>query len=106
MDLQKHPFDLAVVPLHPFGALFFGHQRFDAGADPADVLGHLGVDPVPAFTRTALAPAHNASDKISVPVERDVRPTAVALAGVLSYVVVASAEHAGRDAKLRGFDAG
>lgn len=104
--LQKQPFDWAVVPLHPFGTLFFGHQLFNATTDPADVLGHLGVDPIFAFACTPFTPAHNASDKISVPVVCDVRPTAVTLAGVFSYVVVAGTEHVGRDAELCGFNAG
>lgn len=96
--LQNQPLDWSVVSLHPVGARLFGHQLLDAFTDPADVLGHLGVNAVFAFACAAFAPAHDAGDKISVAVPCDVRPATVTLAGVLRYCVVAGAEHAGRDA--------
>lgn len=93
------------MPLLP-AALLLGHQLLDAFTDPLDVLGHLGVDAVFAFACTAFTPAYNAGDKIGVSVARDVRSAAVALAGVLGYVVIASTEHALRDPQLGRFYAG
>lgn len=90
------------MPLHPVGTLIFGHQYRSAFADPADVLGHLGIDPIFSFACTTFTPAHNAGNKIGVSVARDVWPTAVTLAGVLLYCVIAGTEHALRDAELRG----
>lgn len=104
--LQEQPLDGAAVPLHPAAALLFRHQFVNAVTDPADVLGHLGVDAVFAFASAAFAPAHDTGDKIGVAVACDVRPAAVTLAGVLGYLVVAGTEHAGGDAQLGGFHAG
>lgn len=84
----------------PLGSASFGHQRIYPIFDPMDVLGHLGVDPVLSFPSTAFPPAHNASDKIGVTVEGDMRATAVTLAGVLGSGVVTSAEHTLRDSEL------
>lgn len=103
--LQNQSVDRAVVPLLPVAPLF-GHQLLDAFTDPVDVLGHLGVDAIFAFACTAFAPAYNAGDKIGASVVRDVRSAAVALAGVFGCFVVASTEHAVRDAQLGGFNAG
>lgn len=98
--LQNQPLDGVVVPLHPAALIVFGHQPLHAFTDPGDVLGHLGVDAIFAFARATFAPAYDASDKISVTITCDMRPAAVALAGVLGYFVVAGTEHAGGDAKL------
>lgn len=87
-------------------ALSCGYQPLDALVDPPDVLGHLCVDAVFPLACTALAPAHNASHKVGVAVAGHVRPSAVTLAGVLLYFVVAGAEHAGGDAQRSGFQAG
>ena len=94
------------VPLRPATARLFGRQFVDAPADPADVLGHLGVDAIFAFACAAFTPAHDAGDKIGVVVAGDVRPAAVALARVHGCFVVAGAEHAGGDAPLGGLYAG
>lgn len=88
------------------GALAFGYQPGDAVVDPADVLGHLRVDTVLPPASAALAPAHDARHKVGVAVVGYVRPSAVTLAGVLRYVVIAGAEHAGGDAQRGGFHAG
>lgn len=74
-------------------ALFCLHQSTDAITNPSDVLGHLCVDAIFAFACAAFAPAHDAGDEVGVTVARDVWPTTVALAGILGYGVVASAEH-------------
>lgn len=104
--LQKQPLDGAVVPLQPASTLFFGHQPLNAVTDPADELGHLSVDPIFASACAAFTPAHDASDKIGVVVARDVWPTAITFAGIFRYFIIASTEHAGRDAQLGGFHAG
>lgn len=95
---QVEPSDGAAVPLVPAGVRSFGHQPSNAATDPADVLGHPGVDAVFALARTAFAPAHDSGDKVGVAVARDVWPAAVTLAGILRYLVVAGAEHLGGDA--------
>lgn len=95
---QVEPSDGAAVPFLPAGVRSFGHQPSDAAADPADVLGHPGVDAVFALARAAFAPAHDSSDKVGVAVARDMWPAAVTLAGILRYFVVASTEHLGGDA--------
>lgn len=102
--LQNHSLDRAVVPLHP-GSLVFRHQLLDSFPDPRDVLGHLGVNPIFASACAAFTPAHNTGDKIGVAVARHMWPTAVTLAGIPLYLVIASAEHAGRDAQWGRLDA-
>lgn len=93
------------MPL-PSSALSFGNQLVNALVDPTDVLGYLSVDTVFALLCTALAPAHNSGDKVSVAVARHMWPSAVPLTGVFCYRIVAGAEHAGRDAQGSGFYAG
>lgn len=103
---QVEPSDGAVVPFLPAGVSIFGHQSSDAGADPADVLGHPGVDAVFALACAAFTPAHDSGDKVGVAVARDVWPAAVTLAGILCYFVIAGTEHLGGDTQLGGFHAG
>lgn len=102
--LQNHSIDMAVVPLRS-GSPVGVHQPLDSIPDPSDVLGHLGVNPVFAFACAAFTPAHNTGDKIGVVVGRHMWPAAVTLAGILLCLVIAGAEHAGRDAQRGGLDA-
>lgn len=90
---QVEPFNGVLMSFVPSSAPSFGHEPHHANTNPADVLRHLGVDSVFAPARTALPPAHDPSDKVSIAVARDVRTTAVALASVLGNAVVACTEH-------------
>lgn len=104
--LQIKPSHWAVVPLHPAAGRVFVHQLRHTFTDPRYVLGHLGVDTVLALASAAFTPAHNASDEVGAMVTCDMRPTAVTLAGVLGFCVIAGAEHPGRDAQRSGLDTG
>lgn len=101
---KKQPCDVALVSLLS-AALLCWQQSVGGITDPWNKLGHLCVDTIFAFACTALSPAHNTGDKVGVMVARDVRPATVALAGILGYCVIASAEHALCDAQLSGFHA-
>lgn len=91
----------SVPPLVPS----FGHEPRHANPNPADVLGHLGVDSVFAGACAALPPAHNPSNKVGVAEARDMRATAVSLASIPGDVMIASTEHVLGDAQLGGFNA-
>lgn len=81
----------------------FGHEPCHTEPDPADILGHLGVDSVFSLACAALSPAHNPSNKVSVTVARDMWATAVPLASILGYVIIAGTEHVLGDAQPGGF---
>lgn len=90
-----------VPPLGPS----FGHEPRYAEPNPADILGHLGVDSVFPFACAALPPTHDASNKVGAAVACDMWATAVALASILGDVIIARAEHVLGDTQLGGFHA-
>lgn len=104
---QVEPFNGVLISLLsvPPSVPSFSHEPCHADPNPADVLGHLGVDSVFALACAALPPAHDPSNKVSGAVARDVRATAVPLASILVDVIIASTEHLLGNAQLGGFHA-
>lgn len=102
---QVEPFNSVLMSFVPPLVPSFGHEPRHADSNPADILGHLGVDSIFPFACAALPPAHDPSNKIGVAVACDMWATAVSLASILGNVIVASTEHVLGDAQLGGFHA-
>jgi len=85
--------------------MVFGQQPLHAFPDPADVLGHLGVDAILPSTSAPLPPAHHACHEEGVPVWGNMGSPTVPVARVALAVAVAGAEHVVGDAVQTGLQA-